>query len=123
MSVPSSRRARLRHELTAAIKDTALRQLTDGGPQAVTLRGIARELEISPAAIYGYFSSLDDLYANVIADGFNALVTGTSPALDPPRIRLPAVSGIAAGLGRPHPSCHARSRGRHPPQHRERLAG
>ena len=81
MSVPPSRRERLRHELTAAIKDTALRQLTDGGPQAVTLRGIARELEISPAAIYGYFSSLDDLYANVIADGFNALAAQTEAAI------------------------------------------
>ena len=29
--------------------------------------------EISPAAIYGYFASLDDLYENLIVDGFHAL--------------------------------------------------
>jgi AcrR family transcriptional regulator len=71
VQVPS-RRERLRVELTAAIKATALRQLAQDGPQAVTLRGIARDLEISPAAIYGYFASLDDLYENLIADGFHA---------------------------------------------------
>ena len=81
MSVPS-RRDRLRQELTDAIKDTALRQLADDGPQAVTLRGIARELEISPASIYGYFSSLDDLYSNLIADGFNALAQQVEDAVD-----------------------------------------
>ncbi len=80
MSMPS-RRDRLRQELTDAIKDTALRQLAADGPQAVTLRGIARELEISPAAIYGYFTSLDDLYGNLIADGFHALAQQVEDAV------------------------------------------
>jgi AcrR family transcriptional regulator len=72
MSMPVSRRARLRQELTTEIKEVALKQLAQDGPQAVTLRGIARELAISPAAIYSYFESLDDLYTTLIADGFNA---------------------------------------------------
>lgn len=80
MSV-TSRRERLRQELTAAIKDTALRRLAADGPQAVTLRGIARELEISPAALYGYFESLDDLYSNLIADGFHALAQQVEDAI------------------------------------------
>lgn len=81
MSVPASRRERLRHELTAAIKDTALDQLARNGPQAVTLRGIARALEISPAAIYGYFESLEDLYTHLIADGFNVLAQQVEDAI------------------------------------------
>lgn len=80
MAVPS-RRDRLRQELTVAIKQTALAQLAKDGPQAVTLRGIARALEISPAAIYGYFESLDDLYSNLIADGFHALAQQVEDAI------------------------------------------
>ena len=80
MAVPS-RRDRLRQELTVAIKQTALAQLAQDGPQAVTLRGIARALEISPAAIYGYFESLDDLYSNLIADGFHALAQHVEDAI------------------------------------------
>jgi len=80
MAVPS-RRDRLRQELTAAIKQTALAQLAQDGPQAVTLRGIARELEISPAAIYGYFESLEDLYGNLIADGFHTLAQQVEDAI------------------------------------------
>jgi AcrR family transcriptional regulator len=65
-----TRRERLRQELTQDIKDTALAQLAAGGPSAITLRGIARELGVSPAALYGYFASLDDLFTVLIADGF-----------------------------------------------------
>lgn len=97
MSVPS-RRDRLRQELTDAIKDTALRQLADDGPQAVTLRGIARELEISPAAIYGYFSSLDDLYSNLIADGFHALAQQVEDAVSWHNDRPSADQMLAAVL-------------------------
>jgi AcrR family transcriptional regulator len=81
MSTPVSRRERLRQELTADIKSVALRQLADEGPQAVTLRGIARELGISPAAIYSYFASLDDLYTALITDGFNDLAQYVEDAI------------------------------------------
>jgi AcrR family transcriptional regulator len=81
MSVPVSRRQRLRQELTADIKEVALKQLAQDGPEAVTLRGIARELAISPAAIYSYFASLDDLYSTLIADGFNELAQQVEDAI------------------------------------------
>ena len=72
MNTQVKRRERLRQELSESIKAAALRQLAESGPQAVTLRGIARELGVSPGALYGYFDSLDDLYSALIADGFNA---------------------------------------------------
>jgi AcrR family transcriptional regulator len=83
MSMPSSvsRRQRLRQELTAEIKRVALDQLADGGPQAINLRAIARALGISPAALYGYFASLDDLYNTLITDGFNALAQHVEEAI------------------------------------------
>jgi AcrR family transcriptional regulator len=81
MTAAPSRRERLRQELTAAIKATALRRLADVGPGGVTLRGIARELEISPAAIYGYFESLDDLWTTLITDGHHALAAYVEDAM------------------------------------------
>lgn len=81
MSAVPTRRERLRQELTAAIKATALRRLAGEGPAAVTLRGIARELEISPAALYGYFESLEDLWGALIADGYHALAAQVEDAM------------------------------------------
>ncbi len=65
-----TRRERLRAELTAEIKEVARRQLEDGGPNAVSWRGIAREVGMSPASLYTYFASLDELYTALIADSF-----------------------------------------------------
>ncbi|MCB0996107.1 MAG: TetR/AcrR family transcriptional regulator [Acidimicrobiales bacterium] len=77
-----TRRARLREELTAEIKAAALAQLAEGGPQAVTLRGIARDLGMSPAALYSYFASLEDLYTALIIDGFVSHATWVATAMD-----------------------------------------
>lgn len=81
MTPTLSRRERLRQDLISGIKATALRQLAEEGPQAVTLRAIARELGISPAAIYSYFDSLDDLYNELITDGFHALAQHVEDAI------------------------------------------
>jgi AcrR family transcriptional regulator len=81
MTATPSRRERLRQELTAAIKAAALRRLAEDGPGGVTLRGIARELEISPAAIYGYFESLEDLWGALIAEGYHALAAQVEDAM------------------------------------------
>lgn len=75
-----TRRVRLRRELIDEIKTVALRQLTNGGPQAVGLRAIARELGMSPSALYGYFDSLDALFTALITDGFNSLADAVDSA-------------------------------------------
>ncbi|MGE3621818.1 MAG: TetR/AcrR family transcriptional regulator [Acidimicrobiia bacterium] len=79
---PPTRRERLRQELTRQIKDTALAQLAQGGPGAVGLRAIAREIGVSPTALYGYFASLDDLFTALIADGFHDLADTVGAAAD-----------------------------------------
>ena len=56
----TTRRERLRADLIAEIKAVAIAQLEAAGPAGVSLRGIAREVGVSPAALYGYFDSLDD---------------------------------------------------------------
>lgn len=62
-----SRRERLRAETTREIKAIALRQMADGGPGAISLRGIAREMGMTPRAIYSYFSTRDDLITALIS--------------------------------------------------------
>ena len=69
-----SRRERLRAETTEEITATALALLAEGGPDAVTLRAIAREMGMTAGAIYGYFPTRDDLINRLITDVYTSLV-------------------------------------------------
>lgn len=53
------------------IKTLAMQQIRDGGPDAVTLSGIVREMAMSPAALYRYFASRDALLADLVVDAYN----------------------------------------------------
>lgn len=66
-------RARVRAELTAAIKDGARRQLATEGASALSLRAIARELDMASSAIYRYFASRDELLTALIIDAYEAV--------------------------------------------------
>ncbi|MDT9687603.1 TetR/AcrR family transcriptional regulator [Streptomyces sp. P9(2023)] len=83
------RRERLRAETTAEIKDTALRLMASGGPDAITLRAIAREMGMTANAIYGYFATRDDLVTTLVDDVYSALADAVeaawanAPAADP----------------------------------------
>src|SRR5262245_24605497 len=91
-----SRRARLREALTADIKRCAAQQLAAGGPGAVSLRGIAREVGVSPAALYGYFDSLDDLFTALVTDGYDSLADAVAAAVDEHRDAPPGERMLAA---------------------------
>jgi AcrR family transcriptional regulator len=67
-TAPPSRRERLRTATVIEIKDVARRLLVTGGPAAISLRAIAREMGMTPAALYRYFASLDELLAALCAD-------------------------------------------------------
>lgn len=64
-------RARVRAELTSAIKEAAKRQLVTDGAAGLSLRAIARELDMASSAIYRYFASRDDLLTALIIDAYN----------------------------------------------------
>ncbi|MFB4319914.1 TetR/AcrR family transcriptional regulator [Actinomadura sp. 21ATH] len=65
---PMSRRERLRVETSREIKAIALRQMAEGGPGAISLRGIAREMGMTARAIYSYFPTRDDLITALISE-------------------------------------------------------
>ena len=73
-------RARNRRELTAAILDSARRQLASEGAAALSLRAIARELDMASSAIYRYFPSRDALLTQLIIDAFNSLADDVATA-------------------------------------------
>jgi AcrR family transcriptional regulator len=62
----SSRRERRR-------LDTARELLLEVGPEALSLRQVARRADFSPAALYTYFASRDDLVAALFAESFERL--------------------------------------------------
>ena len=66
-------RARVRAQLTAEIKDLARQQLSDVGASGLSLRAIARDLEMASSAIYRYFPSRDALLTALIIDAYNDL--------------------------------------------------
>lgn len=59
--------------LQDAIKETAWKQIAEFGAPALSLRAIARELNITAPAIYNYFPSRDDLVTALIVDAFTSL--------------------------------------------------
>jgi AcrR family transcriptional regulator len=66
-------RARVRAELTAEIKRLAREQLRTVGSAGLSLRAIARDLDMASSAIYRYFPSRDDLLTALIVDAYDEL--------------------------------------------------
>lgn len=83
-----SRRDRVRAATVQEIKETARRLLVSQGPDAVTLRAIAREMGMTAPGLYRYVSSHEELIKHVIADIFSELADALEAAV--------AAAGVAA---------------------------
>ena len=68
-----SRRDRVRAATTGEIKETARQILVAEGPEAVSLREIARRMGMTAPALYRYFSSREDLIRGVCGDVFTEI--------------------------------------------------
>lgn len=66
-------RARVRAQLTAEIKALARQQLAVDGASALSLRAIARDMDMASSAIYRYFASRDDLLTALIVDAYDSI--------------------------------------------------
>ena len=75
-----SRRDRVRAATAGEIKQTARRILVAEGPEAVSLRAIAREMGMTAPALYRYFSSREDLVRHVCGDIFTEIATDVRAA-------------------------------------------
>src|SRR5262245_39054027 len=71
------RHERDREAIKRAILDAARNLFVSEGYQNVSIRKIAERIEYSPAAIYGYFSSKDDIFFALAEEGFRLLMSGS----------------------------------------------
>ena len=90
------RQERDREAVRRAILDAARELFVTEGYQNVSIRKIAERIEYSPAAIYGYFSSKDDIFFALAEEGFR-------PA-GRPRRRPRGLSCRTAPAGRARPA-------------------
>jgi AcrR family transcriptional regulator len=67
------RQERDREAVRRAILDAARELFVAEGFQNVSIRKIAERIEYSPAAIYGYFASKDDIFFALAEEGFRLL--------------------------------------------------
>jgi AcrR family transcriptional regulator len=77
-----SRRDRVRAATIEEIKQVARKILVDEGPEAVTLRAIARDMGMTAPALYRYFGSHQELIRNVIGDIFLEIADDIQAAID-----------------------------------------
>jgi len=105
------RQGREREAIRRAILDAARDLFVQEGYQNVSIRKIAERIEYSPAAIYGYFPSKDDIFFALAEEGFRLLHgDGEShTALDslPPLERIRTVFLRLYEYSREHPQYFA----------------
>jgi AcrR family transcriptional regulator len=80
------RQEREREAVGRAILDAARDLFVAEGYQNVSIRKIAERIEYSPAAIYSYFASKDDIFFALAEEGFRLLAasaTDSAPARNP----------------------------------------
>jgi AcrR family transcriptional regulator len=75
-----ARRAKLREANMQEIKDTARQLMTDTGMAGLSIRAIARQLDVTPPAIYYYFPSLDALITALTLDALNDVTAALEAA-------------------------------------------
>lgn len=66
-------RERARTEITAEILAAARTRLTRQGPGELSLRAVARDVDMVSSAVYRYFHSRDDLLTALLIEAYNEL--------------------------------------------------
>jgi AcrR family transcriptional regulator len=82
MAAPRTARDRIRAELTQEILQVAKVHLARDGAAALSLRSIARDLEMAPSALYRYFSGRDALLTALILDAYTSLADAAEVTAD-----------------------------------------
>jgi AcrR family transcriptional regulator len=101
----------VRAELVEEIKAAARRRLATDGP-GLTLRAVARDLEMVPSALYRYFDGRDALLTALITDAYDELGAAAEAAeaaveRSDPRGRWMALCRAVRGWALDHPAEYA----------------
>ena len=81
--MPARRTRRSAAEARQRILEAAERRLIDGGPEAVRLQPLARDLGITDAAIHHHFGTRDDLLVELLKFGGRRLREAARTATEP----------------------------------------
>src|SRR5882672_9058801 len=105
------RQERDREAVRRGILDAARDLFVSEGYEHVSIRKIAERIEYSPAAIYGYFPSKDDIFFALAEEGFRLLYGDRAryTALDelPPLERIRTIFSRLYQYSREHPQYFA----------------
>jgi AcrR family transcriptional regulator len=88
------RQERDREAVSRSILDAARELFVTHGYQEVSIRKIAERIEYSPAAIYSYFPSKDDIFFALAEEGFRLLFSYGATPREVPADPLEAVRGM-----------------------------
>jgi AcrR family transcriptional regulator len=77
-----SARERVREVMSAEILAVAREHLANEGPAALSLRSVARDLEMAPSALYRYFDGRDALLSALILSAYESLADEAEHAAD-----------------------------------------
>ena len=104
-----SARERVREEMTAEILAVAREHLAKEGAAALSLRSVARDLELAPSALYRYFDGRDALLSALIMAAYESLADEAERAADQAqRSGAQRCRALARGAAR-HPAVGARA--------------
>ncbi|MFN8472244.1 MAG: TetR/AcrR family transcriptional regulator [Anaerolineae bacterium] len=108
----TTRRERVREATIQEIKQTAARQIATDGAAALSLRGIAIAMGMTPPALYRYFDSRDALVTALIVDAYGSFadaLEAASAAAPPeePIERLRALGRAYRAWALAHPQDYA----------------
>src|SRR5436190_5806481 len=90
------RQERDREAVRRSILDAARELFVTEGFQNVSIRKIAERIEYSPAAIYGYFPSKDDIFFALAEEGFRLLGNPAALRDDPQFATAPRLERVKA---------------------------
>jgi AcrR family transcriptional regulator len=76
----STRRERTRADTLAQIRQAALDQIEAQGASALSIRGVARAIGMSPAGLYRYFDGRDALLTDLLVDAYLDLAHAVAAA-------------------------------------------
>ncbi|NBB73799.1 MAG: TetR family transcriptional regulator [Bacteroidetes bacterium] len=103
-----SRREKIRDITRREIKSTARHLMAEKGTAGLSVRAIAREMDMTASALYHYYASLNDLITALIEDAFTQLAdtveaASRNPALTTSAERLAAVANAYREWALNHP--------------------
>ncbi|WP_051370376.1 TetR/AcrR family transcriptional regulator [Streptomyces sp. 142MFCol3.1] len=73
-------RDRFRAQVRQEVKTAALAQLAEGGPEALSLNAVAKQLGMTGPALYRYFANRDSLLTELVVDAYGDLAVALSRA-------------------------------------------